>query len=249
MALLPFPLGLLLFVLGASLGSFGNVLIARMPAELGIGGRSRCPRCGVQLAAWQLIPLVSFGLLRGRCAGCKERISLQYPLVELASAALFVGAGVHVGGDLLLAVLLGIALWLLLVISIIDARTARIPDALNLPIIVAALAYAIAHEAIPFSAVAVGTGFLGTQWIVSRGKWMGSGDVLLITGIAFLLPDWRAMIIALGVAYILGSLFACVLLLQRKKSHADTLAFGPFLAVGGMAAVFFGDAALAIFLQ
>jgi leader peptidase (prepilin peptidase)/N-methyltransferase len=244
----PFPIQLLLAALGLVLGSFGNVLIARLPHRESINGRSHCPHCGKTLAVWQLIPVVSFLLLRGRCASCKANISLQYPLVETASAGLFVLAGLLAAPSLLQSLLLGIYLWLLLIIAVIDARTARIHDALNLPLIGSALILAIVRGGIPYSAIAVGTGFLGAQWILTRGRWMGSGDVLLVTGIALLLPDWRIAIVALGIAYILGAIAACVFLLRKQKSTKDMLPFGPFLIIGGLAAILFGERILGILL-
>ncbi len=238
---------LFLFALGTVFGSFGTVLIARIPVGQSIRGRSRCPRCGAVLSAWQLIPIVSFVLLRGRCASCRERIALWYPLLELASGTLFLAAGSMAGSSVPQGIILGLALWLLLVIAVIDGKTQHIPDALNVPFIIVAAAVALGRGGVDWVALFLGIGFFGAQWLFSRGRWVGSGDVLLAAGLGILLPQWKTMALAITIAYVLGAFVAASLLLTGRKERKDVMAFGPFLATGGVVALLFGGKILQAF--
>ena len=136
--------------------------------------------------------------------------------------------------------------------SVTDARTGLIPDALNLPFIVLAFLRATLYWHVGFwpspiflslvlqSAVLAG-GFLGLQWLLSRGRWVGSGDVILAAGIGFFLPDPWLTGIALWCAYVSAALVAAILLARGKKKLQSTLVFGPFLAGGAVMSFFFGE--------
>ena len=244
----PTPLSLFAFVFGTILGSFGNVLILRLPEANSIGGRSACPRCGRTLRALDLIPLLSFVLLRAKCRTCRERISWQYPLVELVSGFLFLIALRIEFPFLLPALLLGILLWLLFLIAITDARTGMIPDALNIPFLLIALLYAHLLGAPALLPAAVGGGFFALQWIASRGAWVGSGDILLAAGIGALLGSVPLLLLAFFFAYVSGAFCAVILLSRGKKKMESRLAFGPFLVGGAFVSFFCGERILLYFL-
>lgn len=227
-------------VLGLAMGSFGNVLIHRLPRGEGIGGRSRCPRCGRTLGFLELIPVVSFLALRGRCAGCRERISPRYPLTELGSAAAFLLAFAR-DPSLVAALTLALALWLLLLIAIVDAEHRSIPDALNIPFLLLAVLHAALAPPFEWSGLLVGGGFFAAQWLVSGGRWIGSGDLILGAGIGALLERWELAIVFLFVSYVTGAAVGGSLLLAGRKTRKDPLAFGPFLAIGGVVAFLWGD--------
>lgn len=238
---------------GVALGSFGNVVVLR-----GIGksasGRSKCPKCKHTLSAMDLIPVLSFIMLGGRCRYCRKPISWQYPLVELASALLFVLAFVHVlaegsgwGLDVLVSgLLLAIALWLLLLIAVFDGRTGLIPDELNLPLLAVGIAYTYVTGGMPWMALVVCGGFFLFQWIVSRGTWVGSGDIILAAGIGALVGTVPQALLVLLLAYIMGALVASALLVRRRKTLKSSLAFGPFLAGAGMVVALWGDRLLQV---
>lgn len=220
---------LLFAVLGLTFGSFGSVLVTRVPEGRSIGGRSRCPRCGRTLGAYDLVPLLSFIVLAGRCRFCKAPIGVLYPFLETASAALFVLALV-VGPSPLPALLLAWALWLLLLIAVMDVRTRFIHDALNLSFILFAAAYALTAGRFAIAgAVSVGL-FFGVQWLVSRGRWIGSGDILLGIGVGLLMGDLRMALLCLAGAYIIGALAAIVLLAAKRVTKTSHVPFAPFLA-------------------
>ncbi len=244
-----FDLPFLVFVAlcGAALGSFGNVLIYRVPEGRGVGGRSGCPRCGRTLRWFELVPVLSYVALGARCRTCRDAISIQYPFVEASSTCIALAA-ISLASGLPAALFLGLALWLLLLLAIIDARTGMVPDALSVPFILTAAAFALLRgpltaEALSdlFFAVAGVTGFFLAQWILSRGQWLGSGDIFLAAGIAALLGSPMLACVAVGLAYMIGALVASVLLLLRKTTLAGKLAFGPFLACGGVITLLWGQ--------
>lgn len=247
-----FAFATLSFLFGTVFGSFGNVLIYRLPQRKSVGGRSACPHCKKTLGLLEIIPIISFIVLRGRCRKCHHRISLQYPLVELASGALFVVAYLHECPALDLAVISGLCLWLLLLIAVTDARTGFIPDALSIPFVLLALLRAIlfwgastwAFPELPIlvlQSAFIAGGFLGLQWLLSRGRLVGSGDVILATGIGFLLPDPWIISIALWIAYVTAAIVAAFLLMRKKKNMQSTLVFGPFLAGGATLSYLYGE--------
>lgn len=243
----PFSIALF-FVVGLALGSFGNVLIVRLPAGESIGGRSRCPHCKHALRWRDLIPVVSYAWLRGRCRTCRAGIAWRYPAVELASAMLFTAGMVHESG-IVAGVALGTALWVLLLIAVVDARTQRIPDALNAALAAAAVVYAGQTGAFDILAPAAALGFFGGQWVVSRGRWVGSGDVLLAAAIGILLGSFGSVVVAVFAAYGIGAIVVLMLLLAGKVQRRGHVAFGPFLALGALFAVFFGEEVLSCVLS
>jgi len=242
------PLAIFFFVLGLVLGSFGNVLIERLPKNKKISGRSQCPKCKKQLGNLDLIPIVSFMLLQGKCRHCSERISNQYPLVELGSGILFVIALLITQVSVFSAIFLAVILWLMLIMSVIDVKTHTIPDALNIPFVILAIIYSYVTGYIPILAPLIAAGFFFAQWRMSAGKWVGSGDIILAAGIGFLLGNWEYVLVMLGVSYIAGSLVALPLLFFKKKGEKEHLAFGPFLAIGTLVVLMWGDLILRILI-
>jgi leader peptidase (prepilin peptidase) / N-methyltransferase len=220
-----------LFIVGAIFGSFGNVLIYRIPEERMLGGRSHCPHCQVQLNMIDLIPLLGFLLRGGKCKYCKVTISRQYPLIELISALLFPTAFFIADAQIIPGILLGFALWLLLLMSVIDWRVQGIPDLLSIPFVLLGFSYGLLHGTVDPMSIGIGIAFFGTQWLVSHGMWVGSGDIVLIMGIGAIITPWPLMIFCILTAYIIGAFVASILLVTKIKSRKDHVAFGPFLAI------------------
>jgi leader peptidase (prepilin peptidase) / N-methyltransferase len=232
-----------LFVLiGLVLGSFGSVLVDRLPAGKSIGGRSRCPRCHIQLRWFELFPVLSYVALGGQCGHCEKPIPARYPLLEIASAILFGAALYFEHMDPGTAVTTALVLWALLLITIIDAQHKRIPDLLTGIVCAAALVRAMSSGMMASAlwGVLLCAGWFGAQWVFSRGRWVGSGDVLL----AGALGAWLGIISSIGMlllAYVLGVMWVLAMLLSgrahmKKGAH---VAFGPFLAVSAVI-VYFG---------
>jgi prepilin signal peptidase PulO-like enzyme (type II secretory pathway) len=233
----------LFFALGIVLGSFGNVVIARFPKNKSLMGRSACMQCKRVLTPLELIPVASFLFLNGRCHGCGKPISWRYPLVEFSSALLFVLALPLAGFDFFAALALAIVFWAMLLIVVIDSATQMIPDALTIVLSIAAIAFHLLSGApVAIEGGLVAGIFFGTQWLLSRGNWVGSGDVFLGIALGVLLGSWQDMIIALMTSYIIGMVFAIILLLLKRATKKSHLAFGPFLVAGAFVSLLWADA-------
>ncbi|KKU20083.1 MAG: Type 4 prepilin-like protein leader peptide-processing enzyme [Candidatus Saccharibacteria bacterium GW2011_GWA2_46_10] len=223
------------------MGSFANVLIYRLPRNEKVSGRSKCPHCKNVLRAGELVPVLSFIFLKGKCAHCGGKISILYPLVEIASGILFVFALFHASGGILIAAVLAAALWTLLAIAVTDSLTKTIPDILNIPFVLMAIIYAWLTGFLPIIAPLAAGGFFALQWIISRGRWVGSGDIILAAGIGFLLGEWQMVVIAIAAAYIAGGVFAAGVLISGKKGRGSQMPFGPFLAIAAVIVLAWGE--------
>ncbi|HET9723611.1 MAG TPA: prepilin peptidase [Actinomycetota bacterium] len=233
---------------GLVFGSFLTVLIHRVPAgESVLRPRSRCPSCGTPLRAVDNIPVVSWLALRGRCHSCRARIPAVYPLTELAAGALFVAVGLRYQ-DWWVAAMLAPFTGVLVALAVIDARTKRLPNRILYPSIVVAAVYLpvarlaggdvdLLDAAIGF--LAYGGGLLIVALIAPRG--MGMGDVKLVAFVGLVLGAvaLESVLVAAGLGILFGGVGAIAALL-RGAGRKHALPFGPFLAAGAIAAVFFG---------
>jgi leader peptidase (prepilin peptidase)/N-methyltransferase len=230
---------------GLALGSFLNVVIARVPA----GGslvhpRSACPGCSAPLAWYDNIPVLSFVVLRGRCRACGMRISWRYPIVEVITAAVLVLAYVAFGrsADFLVACVL---LPALVAMTAIDLQHQMIPDAITLPGIPVGLLLNLATWRISWVdsllGIVLGGGLFLVIILASRGG-MGGGDLKLGAMLGAFL-GWKALLFALFVAIVLGGAIGAVLLATGRRGRKDPIPFGPFLAAGGAMALFWGERA------
>ncbi len=248
---------------GAVVGSFLNVVIIRLKTGRTIvQGRSMCMSCGKQLAWFELIPVVSYLFLKGRCSGCKAEVSFQYPVVEWGTAILFfIAYGVVFSNPLSSGLAPLLFLWiqiaLLVVISGYDLRHKIIPEG---PLYVLAIVAIV-------KTIAVGVGFsygaiintLGWQiltaillfipfyllWKVSNGRWMGFGDAKIAFVIGLLLPGIEGLSAVL-LAFYIGAVTAVSIIVAQKFQRliaakktkgivltmASEMPFGPFLAIG-----------------
>lgn len=224
---------IVLTALGATLGSFGNVLTTRLPRGVSLGGRSACDGCGATLRAADLVPVLSAvcGGARARC--CGKRYAWAYTLWEALTALLFLAAWATTPA-FPEALTLGMCFWLLIAIGRIDARTQLIPDVLSGALIACAGFLSVLYGEVPLLAVLVCLAVFGGQWVVSRGRWIGSGDVLLSVGIALMLRHPEEAVLMTLVAYILGAGVASVLLLQKRTTMQNAIAFGPFLCIAAI---------------
>jgi leader peptidase (prepilin peptidase)/N-methyltransferase len=237
-------------LLGAALGSFMNVCLYRWPAgESVIRPRSRCPECGTAVAWYDNLPVLSWLLLRGRCRSCRAPISVQYPLVELAVAGIWVGTALWFGPGLE-AVRGAIFLTLLFGIAMIDARHRIIPDQFSLGGAVAGLALAAWPGGPPFIPLLVAAvGAYALMWAVKLGAEaafrkpaLGVGDIHMMAMVgAFVGVSGSLLTILLGSA--LGLLIGVPLAAARGRLEAmgTYLPLGTFLAMGGAVTYFWGD--------
>jgi len=228
-------------VLGLMIGSFLSVLLERLDRKEGIvGGRSECPHCHHVLAWYDLIPLVSYVMLKGRCRYCGARISILYPALEVVMATV-IGLYVYRYGvpstwyltDL--AILVG-----LVALFFFDLRYQILPDKITLALIGIVLFRIIFERPdLLFNAIATGalmSGLLGLLYLGSRGRWIGLGDVKL----AFLIGSLFGYPGAVGVTLLAiwtGALVGVGLILARRANMQTALPFGSFWTAMAIVAV------------
>lgn len=234
---------ILVFILGLLIGSFLNVCIYRIPAgQTVVTTPSHCYACGNNLKPLDLIPVLSYLFLRGRCRYCGASISWQYPLVELLTALLFL-AVVYDKGLTWSAVAMLLFMSMLVVASFIDLAHQIIPDGVLLVggILGIPLVYLQSLEQLKWGML----GFFAAGLlllliaILSKGG-MGGGDIKLAAVMGLYL-GLKLVAVALMLAFILGGTIGIILLLTGLKSRKDPVPFGPFLAVGAVLASFIGE--------
>ena len=235
-------------VVGLVIGSFLNVVIARLPEGRSlVRPGSACPGCGAAIAWHDNVPLLSFVSLRGRCRTCTMPIPWRYPLVEAVTGVLF-GAAAVVFGPTLDGVVAAALLAALLAITMIDLERYIIPDAISLPGILAGFVANLATRRVSWQesllGIVVGAGTLLV--IVVVGSWwegqeaMGLGDPKLAAMLGAFL-GWKVLLFSLFAAAIAGGILAAVLMGTGVRKRKDPIPFGPFLAAGGAAGLFWGE--------
>jgi leader peptidase (prepilin peptidase) / N-methyltransferase len=251
---------LFLFVLGAAVGSFLNVLIYRtIRGESWLVGRSQCDHCKKKISWYDNIPVLSFLLLGGKSRCCKKQIPASYPFVEIITGSLFVwwyGIG-FIFFRLTTApfqvlqplfwLLVGI---LLLAIFFADLMHMIIPDLVVGALFLLTVAYRLyltmasimQVQDLYFAVLGMVAAviFLGSLWALTKGKGMGFGDVKLIAPIALLL-GWPKILVGLFFAFIMGGVVGIILLLFGKKRMGQVIPFGPFIIMGAVLSLIWGD--------
>jgi leader peptidase (prepilin peptidase)/N-methyltransferase len=226
---------------GILIGSFLNVCIYRIPKkETIVTERSHCMSCGYQLSWYDMIPVASWLALRGRCRKCHASISAQYPLVEASNGILYVIVFVTNGLNWT-SVVYCFLVSALLVLSVIDLRTYEIPLGINIFILVLGLI----HLAMDYTNwLSYVIGFLAVSlplyllFVLSKGRAIGGGDVKLMAA-AGLLLGWKHIILAFVLGCIIGSV---IHIIRMKLTDAERmLAMGPYLSLGILLAVLWGD--------
>jgi len=263
-------------VVGLCIGSFLNVVIHRLPGMLERGWqeqcaelrgetpapqprynlmvpRSACPACGHKITAAENIPVVSWLALRGKCSACGVAISARYPLVELLGGLLAAGA-IYRFGPTWQGVAACAFLWTLLALTFIDFDTQLLPDDLTLPLLWGGLLANLYGLFVPLREALIGAmaGYL-TLWTIYwlfkiiRGKeGMGYGDFKLLAALGAWL-GWKMLpLIVLGSS-VVGAAIGISLVVLKGRDHNIPLAFGPYLAIAGMIALFFGPTLVKIY--
>ncbi|MCA9365955.1 prepilin peptidase [Candidatus Kaiserbacteria bacterium] len=237
----------IVFCFGVAFGSFANVVIDRMNTGKSLNDRSRCFSCGRTLMWYELVPLVSFLALKGRCYNCRANIPTRFFLVELLSGALFVWASwvFGVGIEFLLAATL---LLILIIICVYDLRHYIIPDRLSLLVAVLAVVI-VSARAWPdlwqinllwtFLSGILGFAAYGSLWVISKGRWIGLGDAKLAFGLGLLvglhllfsfvvLSFWLGALISLSVIALRQGTTSLGLTLPRLTMKSE-VPFAPFM--------------------
>lgn len=249
---------IILTILGLCFGSFIHAVMWRLHARRDfVKERSECEHCKHQLAWRDLLPVVSWLMLRGRCRYCRKPISIQHPLIELLMAGLFVGSYAvwPFGFDTVGLALFGlwvIAMVMLVGLALYDLRWMLLPDVLVFPLMVVGVAFGLLRW-IGLEGLAIGPALLEVVYgvasiagvymllyAVSRGAWVGFGDVKLGVFMGAAL-GWQFGLVALVLANLIGCLVVVPGLLLRRIAVHSRIPFGPFLIAGFIVAGLFGD--------
>jgi leader peptidase (prepilin peptidase) / N-methyltransferase len=241
----------LLFMYGTVLGSFYNVVALRVPEGKSIvAPRSSCPKCGHQLTAWELVPILSYFLQRGKCRQCKARISPVYPFFELLTGVLFAIAPLIIGwsGELVIALTL---ISMLVIITVSDLVYMIIPDKVLVFFAGVFLIERIFIPLIPWwdslAGAAVGFFLLLLIAVVTKGG-MGGGDIKLFAVVGFVLGV-KMLLLSFFLSTLFGAFFGVIGLLLGVIKRKQTIPFGPFIALGTLVAFFFGDYLIAEYMS
>ena len=264
-------------LVGLCVGSFLNVVIHRLPRMLErewkaqcaefrkepvpdepaynlVVPRSACPACGHMITALENVPVVSWLALRGKCSACQAPISARYPIIEITGALLAVAAIIAFGATAKGAAAC-VLLWTLLALTMIDADTQYLPDDLTLPLLWAGLLVNVGGVFTPLSSAVIGAvaGYL-TLWSIYwlfkliRGKeGMGYGDFKLLAALGAWL-GWTMLPLIVLLSSAVGAVIGLALIAFKGRDHELPIPFGPYLAIAGAIALFFGPALIKLYL-
>ncbi len=267
------------FVFALLVGSFLNVVIYRLPLMMYrewheqceelqktdtpelpdkpfslVAPRSACPSCGAPITAWQNIPLISYLMLGGRCHGCKQRISIRYPVIELLTAVLAAVCATHFGFGWEALMAIGLT-FTLVAISMIDIDHQLIPDSIVLPLLWVGLAMSLMHPMTGADTLFVSpvdsiigaiAGYL-SLWsvyqlfkLVTGKEGMGYGDFKLLAALGAWL-GWQSLHMIIMLSAVVGALFGVAMIVFRGRDRQLPIPFGPYLAAAGWVTMLYGD--------
>lgn len=231
---------LFVFLFGTIIGSLLNALVYRLREGITLWGRSQCPSCKEKIHPAHLVPVLSYLYLGGRCAGCGKRIHISYPLVELIGGVLWAVAYWH-QPETVPFVLEAIFFTYLLFVAAFDARWKLLPIEPMAFMVALGLFVRIlqGNGEASLLGLLVGVAFLGIQYLISKGKWMGLGDLWLAASIGAWL-GWQGMAVAFYLCYVVGGLIALIFFGLGHWKRGQRIAFAPFLAIGAVGSVLFG---------
>jgi len=233
---------LIIFIFGACIGSFLNCLIYRLDSKQSfLKGRSFCPHCKHQLGFFDLIPILSFIIVKGKCRYCQKKISWQYPLVEIFTGLIFLSL-VTCHLSLVTLIYYIVVSSLLIVIFVYDLKHYIIPDKIIYPAIAIVLIFNFQFSIFNSSILSGlgAAGFFFLFWLISRGRWMGFGDVKLGFFMGLFL-SWPNILVALFSAFFIGAIIGIGLIALGKKTLKSQVPFAPFLVIGTFIALFWGQ--------
>lgn len=249
----------IIFFLGISVGSFINCAAYRMHRGKSIHGRSFCDNCGHSLSFLDLIPLLSYLFLRGRCRYCGKRFSAEHFFVELFTGLLFLSfySPIFSVFNLLHLLYFLIIASFLAFIFVYDFRHYIIPDIAVYSLIALSFLYRLLFSFLEkdgdifFYSFASALGaflFFFSIFYISKGKWMGFGDVKYVIFMGFFL-GFPNIIVGLFLSFLIGAIIGTVLLCLQKKGLRSEIPFGPFLIIGTLTAHFFGEQLVSLYLS
>ncbi len=245
-----------IFLFGTIIGSFINCLIYRLHENKTLGGRSFCPKCKHKIAWYDNLPVISFLFLKAKCRHCKQKISWQYPIVEFITGVLFLIVFIIncklniinclqiINYKLQIEILRDfLIISIMIVIFLYDLKYYLILDKVTLPAILVFSAInlflGMSWQNMLISGIIGGSFFL-IQFVVSKGKWIGGGDIRLGVLMGVIL-GWPMVILAIFLAYIIGSVISVGLVVGGKKKWGSQVPLGIFLTVATVITLFWGQ--------
>lgn len=230
-------------IIGLIIGSFLNVCIFRIPKEQSISyPPSHCMKCGERIKPYDLIPVLSYILLKGKCRNCGDKISIRYPMIELFTGIIFLTLYMKFG--LTLAFFkYAVFSCFLIVIGMIDLDTTDVYQKTTISGIIAAAAFVIAGYFFGLSiwnfilGGIIGGGVIYVIYKTTGGMGDGDAEICLLSG---LFLGWKLAILMLFLSFVLGGIVGIFLLMTKKKSRKDYIPFGPYIAIGSFISVYFG---------
>lgn len=230
------------FVFGSCVASFMNVVIYRLPLELDfVKGRSFCPKCRETLKPYDMIPVLSWFLLKGKCRFCHESISFRYPVIEFVGGALGVLCFYKYGFDWMTIISFSFSM-ILLCICMIDYDTMIIPNSLVICCLIVAIL------SVPFLDISLMDRVIGF-FIISVPLYLmnliipdcfGGGDIKLLAACGLLL-GWSNLLVGMFIAVLMAGGYAGYLMLTHKIDRKGHIAFGPYICIGGFIALLYGQ--------
>ena len=250
---------IIIFIFGTLIGSFLNCLIYRLENKKSfIFGRSMCPNCKHKLAWYDLIPIFSFIFLKAQCRYCKEKISWQYPIVETITGLLFlsiINYQLSVINEFSIFNFINLSFLFfvfssILIIFIYDLKHFIIPDKVIYPLIAITIFYLIINHylliinnqlsIINYLLSGLGAAmFFLAIYLLSKGKWLGFGDVKLVLFLGLFL-GWPNILLSLFLSFVIGAIIGIGLILFKGKGLKSQIPFAPFLILGSFIAFFWG---------
>ncbi|SHI92278.1 prepilin peptidase [Lutispora thermophila] len=247
---------IIIFILGTIIGSFLNVCIYRIPKKESIAfPSSYCTLCNTSLKWYDLIPILSYLLLKGKCRYCRGYITPQYPIIELLNGIIYTILLFHYGMSLDF-IYFSIIISILLIISSIDYYHQIIPDTLLLLLIAITVLYRIAiyytydiSISLPDSIISsLLSGLLFTIISLISNEGMGGGDIKLIAILSFIL-GFRKAILNILLSFIIGAVISLLLLICGRKGRKDTIPFAPFINISFFISSLWGESIIFIYLK
>lgn len=246
-------MGILFLIYGVVIGSFLNVVIYRVPAGISIvAPPSRCGTCETRLKAKDLVPVISYAFLKGKCAYCGEKISFRYPLIELINGLLYVLIYVRFGFTME-AILLALLSSTFLVIAMIDFDTMDVY--MSIVLMGGILGFVLlmsrlyqGEQIMPYI-ISAGGGMLFIYLVIFLTKGgMGQGDIWILGLIGLILGPTLTLFSFFSTS-IIGGAYATFFLMIKKKNRKEGIPFGPFLVLGFFIALFVGNESIRVYLD
>ncbi len=241
---------LFIFLLGIIIGSFLNVIIYRFPKHISVAkGRSHCPNCDIVIKQYDLIPILSYILLMGKCRNCKAKISVRYPLVEFLTGILAVFI-VFFNGLNIPSLLIFILTAILIAISVIDIDTMTIPYSLLISLIPVAGVFAYLEGDIVGHIIGLFAISLPMYVIMNiKENAFGGGDVLLFAVLGFML-GWKNILLTLFIAAVVGAIIGVAMIrINNENMKGKQIPFGPYICLGAFISIMFGNEIIAGYLS